>query len=120
MSVALRIFGLRVSRTFEFADGVNTRTLSSSSERCHLCSTNGIALTVTAGAVEALHGGVLRLPVRKLQRGVQRPKAFSQGVVLVVLDELLDTQTQRFLDTSNNMHLIVKCCCSFFEIYLKM
>lgn len=43
-------------------------------------------LTVAAGAVEAMHGGVLRLPVGELQRGVQAPEAFPQGVVLVVLD----------------------------------
>lgn len=55
-------------------------------ERCHLCSNNGISLTVAAGAVEALHAGVLGLPVGELQRCVQTPKAFSQGVVLVVLD----------------------------------
>lgn len=42
-----------------------------------------------------MHGGVLRLPVGELQRGVQAPEAFPQGVVLVVLDELLDAHTKK-------------------------
>lgn len=47
-----------------------------------------------------MHGGVLRLPVGELQRGVQAPEAFPQGVVLVVLDELLDAQRKKqFSDT---------------------
>lgn len=62
------------------------------SQRRRLRSSDHISLTVAAGAVEALHAGVLGLPVRELQRGVQAPEAFSQGVVLVVLDELLDAQ----------------------------
>lgn len=65
---------------FNSHDGVNTPTLFSG------CWNKRLPLTVTAGAVEALHGGVLGLPVRELQCGVQTPEAFSQRVVLVVLD----------------------------------
>lgn len=64
----------------EQSDGVNTPTLFSG------CWNKRLPLTVTAGAVESLHGGVLGLPVRELQCGVQTPEAFSQRVVLVVLD----------------------------------
>lgn len=56
---------------------------------CRLRSGRRVSLTVAAGAVETLHGGVLHLPVGELQRGVQTPEALSQGVVLVVLDQLL-------------------------------
>lgn len=51
-------------------------------------------LTVAARTVEAVYSGNLWVPVRILQCGVQAPKTFSQGVVFIVLDQLLDSHTQ--------------------------
>lgn len=53
-------------------------------------------LTVATRPVEAVHGSVLRFPVRELQRGVQTPEAFSQGVVFVVFNQLLNTHRYRY------------------------
>ena len=73
-------------------------------------NTSGL-LTVATRPVDAVHSSVLCFPVRKLQRGVQTPKAFSQGVVFVVFDQLLDTNTHthrqlfEFVFNKTEMHI---------------
>ena len=60
-----------------------------------ILSDSADVLTVATRPVEAVHSSVLWFPVRKLQCGVQTPETFSQRVVFVVLDQLLDTHNKK-------------------------
>lgn len=89
----------------------------------HFTDCSGI-LTVATRPVEALHSSVLWFSIRKLQCGVQAPETFSQRVVFVILNQLLDTKahTQISKEASppvlcvcvnfSSMHCTYLCCWS--------
>lgn len=63
-----------------------------------MCSS--CVLTVATQPVDAVHSSILWFPVRKLQRCVQTPETFSQGMVFVVLNQLLDTHANTHTNTN--------------------